>query len=168
MTPERFTQLADSYGGELQRWPVSLQSDARDCRAEHPGLRAVLKEAAQLDQALEGWTPPTFAGLEAQLLQQHLPNRHKGLIDRIADWLIPLSGTHYTSWWRPAAVACLPLLLGLATGAQFVNQGQRLFVNSGMNPVRESALNSAADSALELSLEEELYFISLSDYAENL
>ncbi len=157
MTPERFTQLVDSYGGELLRWPESLQSEARDCLAESPQLGTVLQQGAQLDQALEYWTVPAFAGLEARLLQQNLPDRQKGLIDRMAVWLIPLSGTP-VSWWRPAALACLPLLMGLLIGGQF----ELIDTEQGLS------FEPSFEQSLELSLEEELYFISLSDYAESL
>jgi len=158
MTPERFSRLVDSYGGELLRWPVSMQSEARACLIANPGLRAVLQQGAELDQALERWSAPAFAGLEARLLQQNLPDRQRGLIDRIVDWLMPPNGTN-VPWWRPAALACLPLLLGLVSGGQLelpFAQGQGL------------SFEPTLELSVELSLEEELYFLSLSDYAESL
>jgi hypothetical protein len=158
MTPERFKQLADSYGGDLLRWPVSLQGDARDCLAENSYLRELLQQAAQLDQTLDSWAAPGFAGLEVRLLQQHLPDRQRSLIDWVAAWLFPLSGMDHVSWRRWAALACLPLLMGLLTGGQFELN------NAGLGLPFESSLEQSP----ELSLEEELYFISLSDYAENL
>jgi hypothetical protein len=161
MTPERFSQLVDSYGGDLLRWPLALQSEASDCLVANPDLHTVLQQGAQLDQALGLWSAPAFADLEARLLQQVLPDRPRGLLDRITDWLIPLSGNHYVPWWRPAVLACLPLLLGMAAG-------WRLPPAQGPGLPFGSSLERSYELAFELSFEEELYFISLSDYAENL
>jgi hypothetical protein len=155
MTPERFTQLLDSYGGDLLRWPASLQSEASDCLAENPQLGSVLQQAAELDRSLDSWAAPSFAGLESRLLKQPLPPREKTLVDWIAAWLLPLSGTP-VSWWRPTALACLPLLMGLVIGGQF----------ELIDPEQGLAFEPSFEQ--ELSFEEELYLISLSDYAESL
>lgn len=54
MTLERFKALAESYGGDLARWPESEREAARALLISTPAaLDAVLVEAAQLDRMLD-------------------------------------------------------------------------------------------------------------------
>lgn len=58
MTPERFADLAEAYGGRIARWPAHEQAQARAHLRERPEADAVLQAAGALDAALAGWTVP--------------------------------------------------------------------------------------------------------------
>lgn len=79
-----------------------------------------------------------------------LPSRQPFFMERLASWMLPQPGHVWTQLWRPAAAACLPLVLGLYIGGQ-------MEIGAGLN---------ATDVYVVSSEEEELYLISLSDYAE--
>ena len=54
MTLERFEDLAETYGGEIARWPEGEREAARALLATNPArLSPVLAEAAQLDRLLD-------------------------------------------------------------------------------------------------------------------
>lgn len=51
MTLEQFTQLAETWGGDIDRWPTAVQDAAREMAAgEHAGR--ILDEHRQLDRLL--------------------------------------------------------------------------------------------------------------------
>ncbi|WP_460811744.1 hypothetical protein [Luteimonas pelagia] len=52
MTLDRFRALADAWGGDLSRWPVSDQAAAEVILATTPAARAVLDDARSLDALL--------------------------------------------------------------------------------------------------------------------
>lgn len=52
MKAERLQALADAYGADLRRWPVSERAFAESLIAGEPSLRAVLDDAAGLDVLL--------------------------------------------------------------------------------------------------------------------
>jgi hypothetical protein len=53
MTEERFSALADAYGGDIARWPADEQADAKAWRvANAPRAVAILNEASTLDLML--------------------------------------------------------------------------------------------------------------------
>ncbi|MGD9803126.1 MAG: hypothetical protein AB7E81_24810 [Hyphomicrobiaceae bacterium] len=56
MSPERFQQLAETYGGNLQRWPADARQAAHSFLRTHPAdARAVLADAAPLDRRLDSY-----------------------------------------------------------------------------------------------------------------
>ncbi|WP_421857936.1 hypothetical protein [Oceanicaulis sp.] len=90
MTPDRFSELADAYGGTLERWPCNVQVAARAfCDAEPAFAQACLEEASALDALLDldagvlpapalyetiavsglrrAYAPPRWAGVAAAL-----------------------------------------------------------------------------------------------------
>lgn len=52
MPLSRFAALADSYGGDIGRWPEDVQNEAKALAAASAQARARLAEAARLDAAL--------------------------------------------------------------------------------------------------------------------
>ncbi len=52
MPLSRFAALADSYGGDIGRWPEIFRAEARALAAASAQARARLAEAARLDTAL--------------------------------------------------------------------------------------------------------------------
>lgn len=145
ITSVRLKQLLTSYGADPARWPEAEREAALVLLRADPAARRMQHEAASLDDCLARSTVPGFAGLESRLINQKMPTRQLGLADWLASWLRPSSEHPVQSLWRPAAMACVPLVLGLLIGGQFDLGGE----------VYASA-----------PLEEELYMISLSDYAE--
>jgi len=57
MDPNRFRDLADAYGGDLERWPAAERAAAATL-AQTAEAEAILTEAAALDAALNAWTLP--------------------------------------------------------------------------------------------------------------
>lgn len=59
MTPERFAQLTDAYGGNLQRWPSAERSGAQALLdTGDRGALAALQRASWLDGQLDGYRLP--------------------------------------------------------------------------------------------------------------
>ena len=76
---ERFTELADAYGGDLQRWPVEFRAAAERLLgagddAQSVQARAILRAAAELDEALGGPSPEAaLQAVRARILQTRPP-----------------------------------------------------------------------------------------------
>lgn len=144
LTAQRFAQLLASYGADSTRWPDVEKIAALAFAASNAEARDMLESAAQLDQWMQASALPAFAGLEARLLQQPLPARTASVIERLGAWLLPSPDHVLRQLWRPVAAACLPLTIGLLVGFQF----------------------ELMPEVSATTVEEELYLISLSDYAE--
>jgi hypothetical protein len=52
LTPKRFKALTDSYGADVQRWPVDERTAAEACLENSAEARALLADARMLDEAL--------------------------------------------------------------------------------------------------------------------
>lgn len=150
MSLQRFTELVDAYGGDSGRWPESERDAARLFAEQNAEARLLLAESAHLDSGLDALMVPMFNGLETRLINQRLPPRQSGFLERLANWILPQPGHVIPQLWRPASAACLPLVLGLYLGGQ-LDSGVGLY---------------GTDIYMVSSEEEELYLISLSDYAE--
>lgn len=146
MTEQRFAQLLACYGAQPERWPAAERAAALMLLDNNVNVRSMASEAGQLDQwlLLSVSHSPAFADLETRLLQRELPAPVRSLIERLLLWLLPSPELPWRQLWRPVAVACLPLAIGLLVGFQV-------------------ELVPETDAT---SVEEELYLISLSDYAE--
>lgn len=150
---ERFSAIVDAYGGDPCRWPVEEREAAQTLLACSVQAQAICDQARQLDQILGAQPVPDFDPLLRRLERQPRPSvipprtrSPQGVFERVLIWLLPPRQS-VMQWWRPAALACVPLLLGLVLGTQLEPLG-----------------NGYTAGALE----EELYLISLSDYAETL
>lgn len=91
MTPDRFSELADAYGGTLERWPGEVQAAARAfCEAEPDFAQACLEEASALDRLLDldVAAPPSPALFEtiaaSGLRRAYAPPRWAGIAAAIA------------------------------------------------------------------------------------
>lgn len=146
LTSQRFARLLASYGADPVRWPDAERAAALSFLDDNVSARAMLREAMELDQWLQSPASqvPTFAGLEARLLQHRLPLATRSTLERLLAWLLPAHSFELGQLWRPLAVACLPLVIGLLVGFQV----------------------ELVPEVYATTLEEELYLISLSDYAE--
>jgi hypothetical protein len=101
MTPERFRAIVDAYGTEPRRWPQAERLDAQEwARVHHAESRAMLGDAAPLDNVLAGYTlPPAGAALFERILAgaPRLPFWRRGRV-----------------WWSSAVFAGFGLAGGLA------------------------------------------------------
>lgn len=146
---ERFSAIVEAYGSDAARWPAAERMEALSLLAASAEAQALVAEARQLDAALGAQPVPDFTALVTRLEHQPLPaparrKRQGAWLDQLLSWFLP-AGETSAHWWRPAVLACVPLMLGLVIGTQ---------------------LEATADGYAAGGLEEELYFISLSDYAE--
>lgn len=149
---QRFEQLLDAYGASPQRWPEHEHAAALQLLQQSAQAAQLMQSAQWLDEQLDLLPAPDFSHLNAVLLQTALPARRKKFTDRLLDWLLPMQTPSLAVFWRPAALACVPLMLGLAVG----NQLDVL-----------SDVNSADMYSLDLE-QSELDLISLADYSEML
>lgn len=115
MKRDRFHDLAETFGGDLARWPEAERDAARGLLAATPELRAVLDQAAALDALLDASPTP----LPSQALRDRViaaapkPSRFPVL----AGWagvLSPVgwsrSGVVFGAGW--AAAACAGVMAG--------------------------------------------------------
>lgn len=151
LSMQRFEQLIDAYGSDPQRWPPGECQAALKLVAESPQAALLMQQSSWFDAALDQFDTPDFDQLSARILQQTLPERRIGWMEQMTRWLVPPVTSSMTDWWRPAALACLPLAMGLLMGLQ---------------------LDLFTDPSTEFytfdTEETELQFISLADYAEPL
>jgi hypothetical protein len=99
LTPARFAELADAYGGVIARWPEDVRADAR-ALAEQPEMQALLAKADWLDAQLDDWR---VAAPSTALRNRITASR----------W-IPLS-RRARLWWSSLGIAAA--LAGAAAGA---------------------------------------------------
>lgn len=121
MPLSRFAALADSYGGDIGRWPEIFRAQARALAAASAEARARLAEAARLDAALlagsrrdlETLLPP---GTEDAALER----LRRGVDGRIAG---PAPAPAPRAAWLARTadrLPALPRLAGLATAGGVV------------------------------------------------
>ncbi|MDP2284369.1 MAG: hypothetical protein Q8L06_09530 [Pseudohongiella sp.] len=149
---QRFEQLLDAYGASPQRWPDHERAAALQLLAQSPHAVQLMQNVQWLDQELDLLPAPDFSHLSAKLLQQPLPARQKSLTEQLLGWLLPWQQHSAALFWRPAALACVPLMLGLVLGSQL-----------------DIFSHAYADDMYSVEVEEtELDLISLADYSETL
>ena len=89
MTPERFAYLADAYGADLQRWPVTEQRAAQALLdGGDPAAREALDEAGWLDAQLDSYQLALTDPALARQIRQSAPRR-RSFWSRYANWLSP-------------------------------------------------------------------------------
>ncbi len=144
MTPERFEQLVEIHGSQPARWPAQERQAAEAWQRDNPAAAALCREHAQLEALLDALPVPALPGLEQRVLQRAASLATDSLLDQAIDWLLP-RGDRLLAWiWRPALVACLPLVCGIYMANFF----------------------SFGISGPEVAWEEELALLALNDYAE--
>lgn len=144
MTLTSFEQLIAIHGSDLKRWPSEQQLPARELLKESSAAKALLAEHSAVDALLDTITVPSMAAMEKRIMQNLATATRSSLLDRLLDWLLPRGGNVSTWAWRPALLACLPLVCGIYMAD---------FYSFGID-------------ATENSWQEELYLISMNDYAE--
>lgn len=148
MTLAEFRKIIESYGSSSERWPLGLRKECENFIADNSEARELINRQHELEMLMDQIVVPEFPGLEARILDQQLPARKLVPLDQFLEWLLPVDnpGKHF---WRPAMVACLPLIFGIII-ANFYNFGVGL-----------------QGEGFEY-WDDELYILSLNDYTENL
>jgi hypothetical protein len=129
MKMARFAAMLGAYGSAPRRWPATERAAAEALLAASPAARALLAEAAQLDQALSTATAPApSAALRAAILRAApkpamaerpgFAQTGRGLWQSLAGAL-----TRELGGLRPAgALLGLALLLGIVAGGAVESQ----------------------------------------------
>ena len=146
MNRQEFIKLLEEKGSEPDNWPAQLHSRIDSLLASDAQAAEILAQYQQLDQMLRHLPAPDSSILKDRVSRQALPERPTSLVDSLMNWLFPQSGSGLV--WRPAALACLPLLFGVVMANYF---------NFGIGV--EQSLQDWDD---------ELAMISLTDYSQNL
>lgn len=145
MTAQRFEQIVTAYGSEPVRWPALEREAALRYKAENPTAQSLVEEYREINNLLDAVQVPALAQMQRRVIRSLQEITRDSLFDRALAWLLPNQGRSMAWAWRPALVACLPLICGVYM-ANFYSFG---IVNS-----------------VENSWQEELYLISMNDYAE--
>jgi len=115
---ERFEAALDRWGAELSAWPPELRAQAASVLAVSERANTLLERQRSMDARLmklrDHLAPPDLA---ARTLSR-LARRDRW--QRTFDWFA-------SAFWRPALVACAPLIIGFILGATApVNSDQEL------------------------------------------
>ncbi len=112
MNEAKFVALIDTYGSDLGRWPTEYAAIGRAFLAANARMQRHLDEAVALDRLLAEYDTATVA---SRALRQRILDA----VATPADWL-----TRFVDWLgsgprglRPAALAAIPLAIGIALGA---------------------------------------------------
>ncbi|WP_025033206.1 hypothetical protein [Bradyrhizobium sp. DOA9] len=123
MTPEQFRQLAETWGGDVERWPAPTREAARRIAATAEGA-AVLHQQARLDRLLA----------VAPEIETARADRSSFLVlQRLADMPQP----HRPAWYRllrwPALVPAASLACSALVGVWLA--GAMPYVHSPSDPL---------------------------------
>ena len=149
MSAQRFEQIVTAYGSEPMRWPAPEREAAQHYLAENPAAQSLVEEYRELNQLLDAVQVPALAQMERRIIRSLQEATRDSLLDKVMEWLLPREQRGITWAWRPALVACLPLICGIYM-ANFYSFG----------------IDNAGIEIAESSWQEELYLISMNDYAE--
>lgn len=144
LSSERFTAIVEAYGTEPARWPTEERTAAMTYCATHPETQALMTEFRALNEILNQFDVADLSVLERNVLGQAARTSAGNVFDHLLDWILPHSERLMAWLWRPALVACLPLVCGVLLADYF---------SFGIDGVQNSR-------------EEELYLLSLNDYTE--
>jgi hypothetical protein len=136
MNLERFTLIVESYGADSQQWPGDERVEALEFSRTSSDAMSLLDQAAELDQHLALFELPNSElsvqriemGILSALKQGTLKQGRlkQGRLERLLDWVLPDFDDLAHTLWRPALVACVPLLFGVAIGLTLTNNTYEL------------------------------------------
>ncbi|WPO98386.1 hypothetical protein SFA35_17270 [Pseudomonas sp. HR96] len=122
MTPERFAQLSDAYGANLQRWPSAERSAAQALLATgDPQLQACLSQAGWLDRRLDAYqVPAPSPALVRSIAAGALAARSQSFWSRYGAWLSRVSfvGAGLAGLATGMLVVALNMPIGQAPGME--------------------------------------------------
>ncbi len=116
MNTDEFRRLIESYGTKPANWPEHVSAEAMQFLQTSEAARQIVTIHEPLDKALDRHEVNLdLTRLDQRILAQ-LPAQQTHLIDQVLAWILP-KPNHPSSFWRPALVACLPLVFGIAIGS---------------------------------------------------
>jgi hypothetical protein len=113
MNLDRLEQIVDSYGANPQHWPEAERSAAISLCESSGEAKALVDEAAALDNLLNQFQVDT---VDPAIMQGILAATSQTVLDQIVDWLLPDPDQFLLSLWRPALVASIPFVFGISIG----------------------------------------------------
>jgi hypothetical protein len=130
MTRDEFIRLAESWGGDLSRWPIPAQDLARDYAATEDG-KQILQEVRNFDRLLSGApnVDPRRAEAASRAVMRRIAAGETGAAAtrlarlRMVSWPRAQVVSRLVSqpllqhWTVPAAGIACSLLIGLSLGA---------------------------------------------------
>lgn len=126
MNLERFTLIVESYGADSQQWPGDERVEALEFSRTSTDAMSLLDQAAELDQHLALFELPN-SELSVQRIEMGILSALKqGTLERLLNWVLPDFDDLAHTLWRPALVACVPLLFGVAIGLMLTNNTYEL------------------------------------------
>jgi ferric-dicitrate binding protein FerR (iron transport regulator) len=127
MDMNRFRELANAFGGDLDRWPEAERAAAEAWAAENAEAATILQDASELDALLAGAAGAPPSDLLARRILKSAP-----------------AGPFEVDWRRPAVAAAAALIVGVVSG--FTGG---LFLPNGSDPYYESEYADAFDGLVE-------------------
>jgi hypothetical protein len=126
MNIQKFRKLLGAYGTNSEVWPSADKETALRFLDVDPEAKSVVAEFRRLDEILNADVVTESSTLKMNILKQIQSSNITGsdstssdtdtdLIARIWNWLAPQSNGALVIW-RPAMVACIPLLAGIYLG----------------------------------------------------
>ena len=126
MNLERFTLIVESYGADSQQWPGDERVEALEFSRTSTDAMSLLDQAAELDQHLALFELPN-SELSVQRIEMGiLAALKQATLERLLNWVLPDFDDLAHTLWRPALVACVPLLFGVAIGLMLTNNTYEL------------------------------------------
>jgi hypothetical protein len=132
MTLKRFRTLADSYGGDLQRWPERMRPQARALLDTSAEARQIIGRAGKLDEviaAAEGaHSEHLWSGDRADAVLERLrnrvatriaPTRPATAIRAVSLLRTPLGTPRRVRWIGLATAASVAIVAGLVLGIRY-------------------------------------------------
>lgn len=128
MNLDRFIDLLDAYGADLDRWPQSEQAAGTAILAAHPDARQAQRRAAAADAALLRAGLPGIEPSDAlrQRVLAQVANLPPALVVPAADWraqAVEAIALLFPSGRRMPQFAALALALMIGVSAGFANIG---------------------------------------------
>jgi len=118
LTLERFGNLVSAYGADLNRWPESTRAEVRLLLATSPDARALLAEAAELDQQLTQEAAQAAARGAFKDPVRALAHLRSGVAARIDAGAAGREGRR-VYWLRLTAVGAAAVAAGLVLGSWY-------------------------------------------------
>ena len=145
MTSERFKLIIEAYSCDSLSWPEDEREAAQAYLQNNASAQALVSDYQQLDDLLLQHQLPSLSLIEKRVIANAESSLKPGFLESIIDWLTPRSEHLWTTLWRPALAASLPIFLGIYLSN---------FYSFGL------------DNGNYTTMEEELALLSLNDYAE--
>lgn len=134
MTPDEFSRLADTWGGDIARWPERFHDAAERFLRTHPDAASILDRADELDRLLAGSAPAVSEGRAAAVT--------RAVVSQLAaGGPRPASRSILLRWLAPAMSFACAAALGIYLGFAY--------------PVLSGPGDSIAGKALVMILEED-------------